>query len=305
MLCRKCGNQLNDGDLVCNKCGEKVINDVQSVQQPIGGQQPAMGMGQPVQQPVGGQQPTMGMGQSMQQPVGGQQPTMGMGQPVQQPVGGQQTAQNGKKNNSILFVVIVLVFLVVIGILCFFLLGRNNDSNTNTNNNNNNSSANSVADNANTVNVNGYTVTVPNGLEYQINGRWLVVTDGSSIVAQISFGPDNFSEYKNNPDILKNQLSDGGVTSVYSNPTYSGKEFIVYRAYDASVSLYGNLFVSEIRNNEIIFGVIYEGPGYSSEKAFGYIVQIMNNVTGSGSSNFSFEIPTISSENESFFNNLR
>ena len=223
-------------------------------------------------------------------------------------------AKNGKKGNTV-FIIIIILCLAVIGVLVYMILSGNTGMfgggtgdkptpGTGTVVNGGNGNDGNVVS-GNTVSVAGYNVTVPNGLKYEVKDNYLSITDGSSMIASFTFGFDNLSTYKNDPELLKNELKKQGYDAVYSVSNFGGKEFILYRFYDTSSNLYCSYFGSEIKSGEVIFGFMFEGATYSSTTAFGYIVQIMNSASGSSSSNFTFELPKIESGNNSFLKDFQ
>lgn len=154
MNCRKCGNILNEGDMVCRICGEPVQAMNQPMAQPMNGGMPggAMPTPQPTPTPMPTPQSTPGVAPQIQQPVMTPTPSqpvitpemansgMGMGQTIapgqpqpmnmsqpmmQQPMNGgaNMGAPKDNKTFKILIGVLLLVIIALGGFVAVKFIG--------------------------------------------------------------------------------------------------------------------------------------------------------------------------------------
>ena len=300
-----------------------IVTNVQPTLQPDGVVQPTSEVQQVVQQPIVEQQ-TLGQVVSQPQPdVASQQ--IGV-QPMQQPVQplvSQQPAQpvapaavnTGKSGNNRNLVMIILMLLAIIGGLVYIILTGQRIPGIGPASNDTSSSVPSVTDNdtgsnttngggsvatSNTATVAGYTVVVPDELKYEISDNYLTISDDKSMVASFTFAQADYASYKNDTNLLKTEIEKGGVTVDFSNSSFGGKEFLIYKFSDTTHNVNGNYFVSEVKSGEVVAGILYEGSESSSMTSFGYLTQIMNSATGSSSSDYSYILPSVNFDSYSF-----
>ena len=288
------------------------VQDV--VQQPMGVVQPPVQ--DVVQQPVGAvQQPVQDTVMSQQQVFEQQMAQQSM---QQQPAQGMPSqAQPVKKGKSPIFIVIILLCLVAIGVLVYFVFFNKSADTTNNNTDSTPSTvsneesttttdegSNTVATKENQVEVSGYTVSLPDGFQYEFEEDKIFIIDANkTMLASFAFYSTSIDEIRNNVSTLEAEFKKEVGDVVYSTEVFKNTEFLNFRY--AMDGLNVNSFFVKYNNEEIVQGTIVEGKNYDAKTAFGYMVDIIDSASGdSKASSFSAGVPKIN-ENNKFLQGIK
>ena len=223
MFCVNCGERLNEGEMVCHKCGasqvpatgespidNQVNNNVQSVNNVMNNPEPAQNM---VNQPVNNM------------PVNNA------------PVNNGVAPQGNNGGNKWLVPVLIVIIVVLAIVVIFFLLDKNNSGNSGvggrdvqTTTTPGGGSTVAVED---TIDYSGYKFKKVAGYSYQIDSGALLVTDQKSFATALIVENVSWAQVKTtllDEATVRSLLSQSGFDSV-SNPkneSYGGKEFVTY-----------------------------------------------------------------------------
>ena len=223
MFCVNCGEKLNEGEMVCHKCGasqvpatgespveNQVNNNVQSVNNVMNNPEPAQNM---VNQPVNNM------------PVNNA------------PVNNGVAPQGNNGGNKWLVPVLIVIIVVLAIVVIFFLLDKNNSGNSGvggrdvqTTTTPGGGSTVAVED---TIDYSGYKFKKVAGYSYQIDDGALLVTDQKTFATALLVENVNWAQVKTallDEATVKSLLAQSGFDSV-SNPKnefYGGKEFGTY-----------------------------------------------------------------------------
>ena len=223
MFCVNCGERLNEGEMVCHKCGasqvpatgespveNQVNNDVQPVNNVMNNPEPVQNM---VNQPVNNM------------PVNNA------------PVNNGGSPQANKGGNKWLVPVLIVIIVVLAIVVIFFLLDKKDSGNggvggrdVQTTTTPGGGSTVAVED---TIDYSGYKFKKVAGYSYQIDNGSLLVTDQKTFATALLVERVSWDQVK--PALLdvtqvQPLLAQSGFDSV-SNPkneSYGGKEFVTY-----------------------------------------------------------------------------
>ena len=250
-----------------------------------------------------------GIPNQMQQGVPQQQVTGVQGDLQQSSVQGQPTQVQSapvaapKKKSSPIAIVIIIVGLIILGYMAYGWFFKGNNSNGVSVGTDTGSSAGTVGDVTSSetsqqdVTVNGYTLTFPSDLEYDLDGDYLVYTDsGKTMVNMLTIGNDDFDKYLNDTNILSDMLKENNITATYASKSYSDLNFLTYQYHDDEKNLDVIFYVSKVNDSSIIAGFMYKGSNFSENDSFDSVVKMIQSVQGDSSSSFTISIPSISSD---------
>lgn len=222
MFCVNCGEKLNEGDMVCPKCGASQVpattespvenpvnNEVQAVEAVAENPAPAVNP-EPVQQPA----------PANTAPVNN---------------GAQNTGSNG--GNKWLVPVLIVIIIALAAGLVYFMMNKDNSGSGNVGgrdveNTSTPSGGNTVAV-EDTIDYSGYKFKKVAGYSYQIEDGTLIVTDETSFATALIIERVSWDEVKGSlldEATISSLLSQSGFDSVTNpkNETYGGIEFVTY-----------------------------------------------------------------------------
>lgn len=239
--CKKCGNQIIEGQKFCSNCGEPT-NNIQTINNTI-----AQESREVVNQ------------------------NLDITQVV--PKIEQQTTNNNKNNNNKLpYIILIAIVIVLVGVISVLLILNNkkDDKKTNNNNNKNEYEENITDDdididieddddiindtnNTDSITFKGFKFKKNNAYTYQINGSALSIVNSSYYIG-VTINNGKFDSLKNNLNVLE---------SAYSKQA---------EEQSASISI-TNLKLKKVNNTEIILGnAVIDG-----RNGIWYIVNANNN----------------------------
>ena len=218
MFCVNCGERLNEGEMVCHKCGASQV--------PATGESPVENQVnndvQPVNNVMNNPEPVQNM---VNQPVNNA------------PVNNGGAPQANKGGNKWLVPVLIVIIVALAGVVIFFLLDKNDSGNggvggrdVQTTTTPGGGSTVAVED---TIDYSGYKFKKVAGYSYQIDNGSLLVTDQKTFATALLVERVSWDQVK--PALLdvtqvQPLLAQSGFDSV-SNPkneSYGGKEFVTY-----------------------------------------------------------------------------
>ena len=222
MFCVNCGERLNEGEMVCHKCGASQV--------PATGESPVENQVnnnvQPVNNVMNNPEPVQNM---VNQPVNNV--------PVNNaPVNNGVAPQGNNGGNKWLVPVLIVIIVVLAGVVVFFLLNKDNSGsgvggrdvqNTTT------PGGGSTVAVEDTIDYSGYKFKKVAGYSYQIDSGALLVTDQKSFATALVVENVSWAQVKTtllDEATVRSLLSQSGFDSV-SNPkneSYGGKEFVTY-----------------------------------------------------------------------------
>ena len=218
MFCVNCGERLNEGEMVCHKCGASQVPA--TGESPVGNQ--VNSDVQPVNNVMNNPEPVQNM---VNQPVNNA------------PVNNGAVPQANKGGNKWLVPVLIVIIVALAIVVIFFLLDKNNSGNggvggrdVQTTTTPGGGSTVAVED---TIDYSGYKFKKVAGYSYQIDSGALLVTDQKSFATALVVENVSWVQVKTallDEATVRSLLSQSGFDSV-SNPkneSYGGKEFVTY-----------------------------------------------------------------------------
>ena len=218
MFCVNCGEKLNEGEMVCHKCGASQVPA--TGESPVGNQ--VNSDVQPVNNVMNNPEPVQNM---VNQPVNNA------------PVNNGAVPQANKGGNKWLVPVLIVIIVALAIVVIFFLLDKNNSGNggvggrdVQTTTTPGGGSTVAVED---TIDYSGYKFKKVAGYSYQIDSGALLVTDQKSFATALVVENVSWAQVKTallDEATVRSLLSQSGFDSV-SNPkneSYGGKEFVTY-----------------------------------------------------------------------------
>jgi len=234
MFCVNCGEKLNEGEMVCHKCGasqvpasgqspvnNQVNNDVQPVNTEMNNPEPVQNT---VSQPVNN---------APVSPAPAANPTV-----ANVPANNAVTPQTNKGGNKWLVPVLIVIIVALAGVLVWFMMSKNNESGNSgvggrdveTPSTPSGGSTVAVED---TIDYSGYKFQKVAGYSYQIDSGSLLVTDETTFATALIVENVSWSQVREallDQATVSSLLSQSGFDSV-TNPkveNYGGKEFVTY-----------------------------------------------------------------------------
>ena len=223
MFCVNCGEKLNEGDMICPKCGASQVpaTGESPVGNPVNNE-----VVQPVPEPVASPEP-------VQQPV---QPAVQPMSPA--PVNNAPEPVAKKGGNKWLVPVLIVIIVALAGVLVYTMMNKDNSGNGNVGGRDVQTTTspsgggNTVAI-EDTIDYSGYKFKKVAGYSYQIDSGTLVVSDEVTFATALIVERVSWDEVKAallDEATVSSLLSESGFDTVTNpkNETYGGVEFITY-----------------------------------------------------------------------------
>ena len=304
MYCKKCGNLLDNSDVVCKKCGEVVQSNIE---------QPVNNVNiEPVNQNVGlNEQVNNVNSQPVNQSVGlNEQVNNINAQSVNQNVGYNQMnnvqtsgnlVEDKAKNNNNIFIIIVVLFLVIIISLILVLLKDTLFSSksgnatsvstttttitTTTTKSNNNPEA---VSNSNIGNYYGLEFRIPNGYSFEaMDDYFQLVNKTDKIIALCYiYKESRLNNVQDKLDEYRKKKKNQGVTVLSENDAeYNSKKWLLLEATDGSNNIIDGF--TDFGENYLMEIAVYNFSSRTKDNIYSELSDMVSSATYNGTKNFS------------------